>query len=429
LPVPWSGQAEMPVLRDGSEDERGALMRFERPKLPSYVLVILVALFAGLGIGAAGRPTPAAAPAVRAVVPVVQGAAATEKVTGTSTTLGEGADQVTVLHLWGTPREMGYAHGKLIAGQVKDFYTKIIGAMCLGMGTTTAALDQAWAEMEPFVPKEYLEEMQGLADGAGVDLQTVKRAHAIPDVSEMDCTFFAAWGGFTADKHFIQLRALDYATEAHIQDNPAIVVYHPTKGPAYVNIGWCGFIGMVTGMNEKRICMSEIGDDFDKAVQTLKGEPMPFVMRDVVSKATTLEQGVEIVRKAKRTSSFLYLIGDAKVPGARALKTGPNTFEVYDEKTVPYGALGDVVWMSMGADSDWNQKVKGALAKLKGTLTVESAMEDVTGGLHTGDLHTVYFDATDLKISVANAATDASPAYGEGFVTFDFAKGKARPKG
>jgi hypothetical protein len=256
----------------------------------------------------------------------------------------------------------------------------------------------------------------------------VKRAHAIPDVSEMDCTFFAAWGDFTADGHFLQLRALDYATLAHIQDNPAIIVYHPDKGPAYVNVGWCGFIGMVTGMNAKRICMSEIGDDFDKPAHTLRGEPMPFVMRDVVAGARTLDQGVEIVRNAKRTSSFLYLIGDAKLPGAKALKTSPTTCEVFDERTMPWGPLGRVVWMSMGFDSDWNKKVRAALQPQEGKLTVESAMKGVTGGLRTGSLHTVYFDATDLKLWVANADVDASPAYNQGSVMFDFGAAQKRPK-
>jgi isopenicillin-N N-acyltransferase-like protein len=403
-------------------------MTFDRSRLPSYILILLVGAFAAVGIGSAGRCIPPPSVPAGAVSAVTAPVAASEKITGTATTLGQGADEVKVIHLWGTPREMGFAHGRLVAGQVQDFYTKIIGAMCAGMGCTPAALDQAWAEMEPFVPPAYLEEMEGLAEGAGVDLQTVKRAHAIPDVSEMDCSFFAAWGSFTANQHFIQLRALDYATEAHIQDNPAIIVYHPRRGPAYVNIGWCGFIGMISGMNEKHLSMSEIGDDFDKAVQTLKGEPMPFVMRDVVSKATTVQQGVDIVRNAKRTSSFLYLIGDAKIPGARALKTGPKTFEVYDEKTIPYGALGNVVWMSMGADSDWNQKVRNVLKAEAGTLTVQSAMKDLTSGLKTGDLQTVYFDDTDLKIWVANADTDGSPGYNQGFVEFDFGAARARPK-
>jgi hypothetical protein len=359
---------------------------------------------------------------------VVTAAASAAEVKGVVSTLGEGKDAVKLLHVWGTPREMGYAHGTLLKAEIADFYAKIIGAMSLGMGVSLDDLDKAWAQMEPFVPKEYLEEMEGLAEGAGVDLPIVKRAHAIPDVSEMDCTFFAAWGDFTKDGHFIQLRALDYATEAHIQDNPAIIVYHPKKGPAYVNVGWCGFIGMVTGMNARHVCMSEIGDDFDKQKHTLEGEPMPFVMRDVVSKARTLDEGVAIVQKARRTTSFLYLIGDGKIPAAKALKTGPVTFEVYGRDTIPYGALGNVVWMSMGADSSWNQKIRTALEGLKGSLTVQSAMKDVTGKCETGDLHAVYFDGTDLKLWVANADIDASPAYGQGFVEFDFGRARERPE-
>jgi len=195
-----------------------------------------------------------------------------------------------------------------------------------------------------------------------------------------------------------------------------------------VNVGWCGFIGMVTGMNAQRLCMSEIGDDFDRDQHTLRGEPMPFVMRDVVSRAKTVEEGVEIVRRARRTSSYLYLIGDAKAREANALKAGPVTFEVYDQTNTPYGRLGDTIWMSMGADSTWNAKIRAALRGLRGSLTVASAMREVTAGCETGDLHTVYFDATDLKLWVANADADASPAYDQGFVEFDFGAATKRPQ-
>jgi hypothetical protein len=56
-------------------------------------------------------------------------------------------------------------------------------------------------------------------------------------------------------------------------------------------------------------------------------------------------------------------------------------------------------------------------------------MEGITSELGTGDLHTVYFDATDLKIWVANADVDESPAYDEGFVVFDFGAATERPGG
>ena len=406
-------------------------MTFKRAKLLSYTLVVLVGALAAIGLGLAARSKPVVTSSMLSGMPVataVSEARAAGDINGTVATLGEDTDEVKLLHVWGTPREMGYAHGKLLADEIKDFYTKITAAMTAGMEVEVSVLDQAWAQMEPFVPQEYLEEMEGLAEGAGVALRDIERVHAIPDLSEMDCTFFAAWGDFTASGHFVQLRALDYATEAHIQDNPAIVVYHPNEGPAYVNVGWCGFIGMVTGMNAERICMSEIGDDFDKDHHTLQGEPMPFVMRDVIAKATTLEEGVEVVRRAKRTSSFLYLIGDAKLPGAKALQTSPETCEVYDRANLPWGSVGDAVWMSMGMDSDWNEKVRDALKAQAGKLTVESAMEDLTSELGTGDLHTVYFDATDLKLWVANADIDESPAYDEGFVMLDFGAATERPE-
>jgi len=358
-------------------------------------------------------PIPVAAPAEPAPT-------AAPDVNGTVETLGEGASELTLVHLWGTPYEMGEAHGTLLAAEVQDFLEKIVGAMTQGMGVTEEDLDQAWAAMEPCVAEEYMQELEGLAAGSGVDLQLLKRAHAIPDISEMDCTFFAAWGDFTAEGNFIQLRALDYATEAHIQDNPAIIVYHPEDGPTYVNVGWCGFIGMVTGMNAEGVCMSEIGDDFDEANHTIEGQPMPFMMRDVVRKATTMEEGVKIVEEGKGTSSFLFLIGDGKLPGATAIKKSATVFETFTNEDTPYGPLGDVVWMSMGADSDWNGKIGEALKTQSGELTVESATEGVTSGCETGDLHTVYFDATNLKLWVANADVDESPGYDEGFVEFDF---------
>ncbi|MCX5836446.1 MAG: hypothetical protein NTX62_05645, partial [Deltaproteobacteria bacterium] len=96
---------------------------------------------------------------------------AAQEVKGHVSTLGEGSDAVTVLHVWGTPREMGYAHGRLLKAEIADFYAKITFAMSLGMGVSLEQIDQAWAQMEPFVPQRYLDEMAGLAEGAGVDLQ------------------------------------------------------------------------------------------------------------------------------------------------------------------------------------------------------------------------------------------------------------------
>ncbi len=61
-----------------------------------------------------------------------------------------------------------------------------------------------------------------------------------------------AWGKATNDGKIIQLRALDWASDAPISQNPAITVYHPTEGGnSFANIGFTGFVGSITAMSSK----------------------------------------------------------------------------------------------------------------------------------------------------------------------------------
>jgi isopenicillin-N N-acyltransferase like protein len=391
--------------------------------LPRHLLFLLVLAF-GLGILGACGPQQATVPAGPA-----RAAAAEPAVNGHLSTIGSGSDTIHLLRLWGTPYEMGYAQGKLCGDRIRNFYARLVLAMMIGMRVKAEVLDNAWQQMEPFVDPRFKQELQGLADGAGVDLRMVHRAHAIPDLSEYHCTFFAAWGAATRDGHLHQIRALDYATEAGLQDEPAIVVYQPAGRHAFANVGWLGFIGCVTGINAEHIALSEIGDDFDRDQETLAGEPMPFLMRRVLEDAGSLDQAVEIFRQAHRTSSFLYCVGDAKIPDARALKAGPATFEVHAPQDHGDLSLDNMVFWSMGADSRWNPRVHDVLQRHWGQVSEHTGMLDVMRGLRTGDLHAVHYDATDLKLWVANAtpAPANAPGYDQNFVPFSLADVLATP--
>ncbi len=351
-----------------------------------------------------------------------------EPINGKIEVIGEGANSIDVITVEGTPYEMGYAHGVLAKDKIKDLLDRVLPAMCKEAGVGVEFLDQPYKLAEPYIPDDYKEEMRGLADGAGVPLESVHRYHIIPGVSEYHCTFFAAWGKAVPNDRLIQIRALDYETEAHIQDNPAIIIRKPSHGVPFCSIAWAGFIGVVSGINNEHIAMSEIGDSFGEEHETLAGEPMIFVMRDVLQNATSLDEALKIVEKAHRTSSFLYCIGDGKVNDARALATAKDVFNVYSDKNLPFpDHLDDVVYMSMGLDSDWNEKLFKVLSAKYGKITEKVAMEDVMTGLGTGDLHAVAFDVTSLKIWVANAAPDATPAYDRVYVPYDLKAAFVKP--
>ncbi len=343
-------------------------------------------------------------------------------------TIGDAPNPITVLYLWGTPYERGFAHGKLCAPQVKQLIERLALGACIAMRCTPEKLDEAWGQMAPFVPQRYLDEMRGLADGAGVSLRHVQWAHAIPDLSEFHCTFFAAWGKATRGGHLQQIRALDYATQAGLQDHPALIVEKTGAGQVFVNIGWVGFLGCVSGMNLSHIAVSEIGEHFGDEHETLAGEPMPFLLRDVLENARTLDQGVKIIQRAHRTSSYLYCVGDGKIPSARALRTAKDICEVYDADSYPGERLEDVVYWSMGCDSKWNKRVYEALKPHWGRVYHRTGTRDIMRELGTGNLHAVAYDVTALKLWVANASPGpkVEPGHQRRFVPFDLKRAAAQ---
>ncbi len=331
--------------------------------------------------------------------------------------IGDDANRITVVYLKGTPYELGYIHGSSCKTEIKAFYEKILAEAENKITGASVLLDIAYKQMEPYISQAYKEEMQGLADGAGLPLESVQRVHAIPDLSEYHCTFFAAWGNATADGNLYQIRALDYAMDIHLQEYPAILVYEPENGLRFVNVGWLGFIGVISGMNYQGISVSEIGEHFGDEHETLAGEPMPFVLRDILQGTDQVSEAVDLIKNAQRTSSYLYCVGDAKAKNARSFKTASDIFEVYTPETSPVSRLQSVVYFSMGVGSSWNTKVYQYLQPRYGQITAEtgaSLMRD----LKTGNVHAVVYDFAHRQVQVANASPGMIPGHDRTFVTY-----------
>ena len=98
-----------------------------------------------------------------------------------------------VVHLWGTPYEVGYAQGILIKPMIKDFVYKtwgylssslvealpgplpeVIKEMIVQKGLDRA-LDWTAEVTAPFTPQAYYDEVQGLADATGIDYDLIYR--------------------------------------------------------------------------------------------------------------------------------------------------------------------------------------------------------------------------------------------------------------
>jgi len=310
--------------------------------------------------------------------------------------VGEGTNVITVLHFEDVSNyySFGYHHGRIFATQIRDNIDSAYGvAMSLmkrkkGLrslpdGTKEAiinvVLDKAWEMMEPYVYQCEKDEMEGIvagmrAGGVKITLTEVHRLIAAPDLTETTCSAFIATGSATKDGHTYQLRVLDFGGGSGLEKYPLITVYPPTRPGenGFVNVGWIGFIGLVSGMNDKKVALSEMGMGTQQG-ETLCGEPMILLLKRVLRNADSAEAAASIIRSAQRNNWYTYGIGDGK-GGALGLLTSARfckVFPVNTDSEIQYGKLTlpqykDIMYA--GYDS---KKLCDLAGEMKGELDLE----------------------------------------------------------
>ncbi len=254
------------------------------------------------------------------------------------------AGDLPIVILRGSPYDMGYQHGALLPREVRasvknvmKFVDRQAGIPWVGKWRARRVLDRTWRQMAPFVPLEAKQELRGLADGARVPLRDLQRAHALPELMSATCSSFVAADQATQDGRLLHARNLDWAIQSDVQRYSALFLCRPSGRKAFVSVGWLGFIGVISGINEAGISVAEIGSETVDV--NLKGIPMPFLLRQVLEESDHLEQAVRIVRTGPRTGGYNYLFADAKRKQAVALETTRQRIAVFwmgQEPAVPY---------------------------------------------------------------------------------------------
>lgn len=117
-----------------------------------------------------------------------------------------------VVHLWGTPYEVGFAQGELIGPMIKEFvyrtwqYLSVemleeldnlpipeIAKRIIVQKGLDRALDWTRETTAAFTPQAYYDEVRGLADSTGIDYDLLYRLQMFPELTKAHCSFFGAW--------------------------------------------------------------------------------------------------------------------------------------------------------------------------------------------------------------------------------------------
>lgn len=330
-----------------------------------------------------------------------------------------------VLHVKGTPYEMGYQQGALLKDDIRELvrylfdvkareFTNEIGGElaktplgAFGLKPDAKAIIASIARSQrKYVPERFYEEMRGVADGSGVSYEEIVAANFIPEL--FHCSGFAIAGAATKDGTLYHGRVLDYGTDWRLQEHAVITVAEPEGRIPFVNVTYAGFIGSVTGMNAERVSIGEMGGG---GLGHWAGVPMALLFRMALEEARSLEEAVAVFRDHPRTCEYYYVIADGETGQAVGIEA-----TWYTLSTVGMGesharlpeAVADCVLLSAG--DRYTELVRRVKAGY-GTFDAESAIRLMDRPVAMkSNLHNALFEPASTRFWVANASVDKQPA-------------------
>ncbi len=241
---------------------------------------------------------------------------------------GKRADHegLPVVKIRGDAYHLGFEEGRLLRPEIQAasrrifaYFRSKLPVPLANQLLINAYLDRAWKKMEPYVSySEYLQ-IKGLAEGSGVSFKTMKRLHALPEIYPSLCTNGAYWGKATENGRMIAVRNLDWDREIGIHNDAAVKWLETPGKKSFANIGYAGFSGVLSGMNENGISVGQIGAESKD--ETIKGSPMPFLLKRILERSAVLDDARAELERSSRTRGYNYVIASALENRAFAAET------------------------------------------------------------------------------------------------------------
>ncbi|GAA4323803.1 acyl-CoA--6-aminopenicillanic acid acyl-transferase [Pontixanthobacter gangjinensis] len=152
--------------------------------------------------------------------------------------------------------------------------------------------------------------------------------HAMQDLMLVGCTSFAAWDSKTEDGELLLGRNFDFYAGDEFGEQKIAAFINPEKGHKFMMYTWGGFIGAVSGMNEKGVSVT-INAGKSK-IPTMAKTPISLLAREILQYAGSTAEAIEIARKREVFVSESIMVGSGDERKAILIEVAPGNFGVYE---------------------------------------------------------------------------------------------------
>ena len=243
-----------------------------------------------------------------------------------------------VLVVEGTPEEMGEQTAALTAKpmlRLLNFPREYLKRF--GFEAFWPSLVKTATTMVPQFPPDHLREMDAIVKRAGIDRDLAVVGNTFADIKKVGaCSTLIISPERSATKGPLFGRNLDYPTLGFLHEYSLVTVYRPKGKHAFASIGFPGFVGCLSGMNDAGLAVAVLeaytaNDDSPKFDP--KGTPYALCYRRILEECTTVAEAEHLLRSMKRTTRNNLAVCD---------RQGGVVFEITPKNVVVRPPEGDV---------------------------------------------------------------------------------------
>jgi isopenicillin-N N-acyltransferase-like protein len=196
---------------------------------------------------------------------------------------------------------------------------------------------------------------------------------------------------------------VDWVMDAPFRNYPQITVYHPTTGHNFVTIGFTGFIGSISAINDQQVVISASNvqfpdESFGSNIKNGPGLPFVFLVREIAQFDNTFKNAEERIISTPRTLNLILGLGDGKIEKFNAVQYSRSITNFMDDTTpLPACAQSENIHNVVYIGLDWccpgyTQKLAQQLLLAKDTINPNSVKETVLPKTEIGSVQSVIFN-------------------------------------
>jgi isopenicillin-N N-acyltransferase-like protein len=252
------------------------------------------------------------------------------------------------MYVEGSPYELGTVNGKLSEELVKkqeDYFSEQINKMIPSKSYLHfLKYFIGWfnRNLPENVTDEYKQEIYGVSQSAsdgytyiGTKYSRILNYHSAHDIGHalqnmmlVGCTSFGTWGNASQDSTMIIGRNFDFWVGDNFAKNKIVEFVNPSSGYKFMSVTWGGFVGVVSGMNEKGLTVTI--NAAKSSIPSGSATPVSLVVREIVQYAKNIKEAIAIAQKRKMFVSESFLVGSAMDNKAVVIEKTPESLSIYD---------------------------------------------------------------------------------------------------